>query len=449
MARPSTKTRAQEEAEDILILADLIGIGRHEAEYLWIAKEAFNADLPQGWQIFFDEEGRSFFFEVNKHISSYEHPSLDYYRKLYQDFKRKDAEFAEQQRHQEMMFGMREVATGGGRAHTAAETPGGLQPVESVHSQPDPDGDRERQEQSKTRLLQAYSNDPNLASKYRADIQEREELAAKLLRKGIEKEEEAFMKRLRMYVGQKKDMEVGTVEEVMLRHQREQDEKMEVMAEHLTQLMQEVKESAAQSATSPSYRSRGQGSRGHAGHEYHESDSKASSPVSPEERAERAARRAREAKEKAAGCESCVALRREVEELQQENAALQERARRAEDAPEEGAPRDGGRGAEATEAELAAVQLQLGDAAKREEKLQKELAQVRQMLAAGLGRAMTQDEQRAEMDALADEARRPPPPPSRTKGTRCVHHPVLIGHAAAPETSPRTGAPPRRARRGA
>jgi hypothetical protein len=172
MSKSPAKSKMQEEAEDVLLLADLIGIGHGEAEYLWIAKEAFNADLPPGWQIFFDEEGRSFFFEVNKQISSYEHPSLDYYRKLYADFKRKDAEFGEQQRQQEIAFGLREEATGGtSKADTRADTAGGLQRMDSDAGSADPDADRIREEQNKTRLLQAYSNDPNLASKYRADIQ--------------------------------------------------------------------------------------------------------------------------------------------------------------------------------------------------------------------------------------------------------------------------------------
>jgi len=172
MSKSPEKSRLKEEAEDVLLLADLIGIGHGEAEYLWIAKEAFNADLPPGWQIFFDEEGRSFFFEVNKQISSYEHPSLDYYRKLYADFKRKDAEFGEQQRQQEIAFGLREEASGGtSKADTRADTAGGLQRHDSDAGSADPDADRIREEQNKTRLLQAYSNDPNLASKYRADIQ--------------------------------------------------------------------------------------------------------------------------------------------------------------------------------------------------------------------------------------------------------------------------------------
>ncbi|KAJ1492717.1 hypothetical protein T484DRAFT_1770215 [Baffinella frigidus] len=150
------KTKAQEEAEDVLLLADLIGIGQGEAEYLWIAKEAFNADLPPGWQIFFDEEGRSFFFEVNKQISSYEHPSLDYYRKLYADFKRKDAEFGEQQRQQEIAFALREEATGGTtKADTQADAAGGLQRPDSEGDTLDPDAERIREEQNKTRLLQA------------------------------------------------------------------------------------------------------------------------------------------------------------------------------------------------------------------------------------------------------------------------------------------------------
>ena len=63
MSRLGSPSRVEVEEQDILVLADLIGISRDEPEYLWIAKEAYNADLPVGWQIFFDDQGKHFYFD--------------------------------------------------------------------------------------------------------------------------------------------------------------------------------------------------------------------------------------------------------------------------------------------------------------------------------------------------------------------------------------------------
>jgi hypothetical protein len=74
-------------------------------EYLWIAKEAYQSDLPGGWDIYFDEDGKHFYYNNNTNTSTYEHPSIEFYRKLYEDFKEKDEEFRKRQEERELALG--------------------------------------------------------------------------------------------------------------------------------------------------------------------------------------------------------------------------------------------------------------------------------------------------------------------------------------------------------
>ena len=75
-----------------------------DQEYLWIAKEAYQADLPAGWEIYFDEEGKHFYYNTANNTSTYEHPSIDFYRKLFNDFKLKDVEFRRRQEERDAVL---------------------------------------------------------------------------------------------------------------------------------------------------------------------------------------------------------------------------------------------------------------------------------------------------------------------------------------------------------
>eukprot|EP00961_Rhodomonas_salina_P079002 1062373-Rhodomonas_salina.2 len=132
---------------------------------------AYNADLPGGWEIFFDEEGNHFYFDSKKQISTYTHPSIDYYRKLYKDFKKKDQEFREQQERREIAFGLRDEETadkGKGRKSTAGSREGSKAGSRAVSPERQDDilsaeesiVEEEKEGLAKTRLLQAYSHDP-------------------------------------------------------------------------------------------------------------------------------------------------------------------------------------------------------------------------------------------------------------------------------------------------
>lgn len=252
MASGEEDPEIDEEAEDILGLADIIGIGRSEHEYLWIAKEAYNADLPGGWEIFFDEEGNHFYFDSKKQISTYTHPSIDYYRKLYKDFKKKDQEFREQQERREIAFGLRDEETadkGKGRKSTAGSREGSKAGSRAVSPERQDDilsaeesiVEEEKEGLAKTRLLQAYSHDPNLASKFRKDIREQEGQASAILRRSLEKEEENFVRHLRVYVNQKQESIHGPLEALLHAHTAAQEAKIESATRLLTEQIEELK----------------------------------------------------------------------------------------------------------------------------------------------------------------------------------------------------------------
>lgn len=258
--------RVEVEEQDILVLADLIGIGRDEPEYLWIAKEAYNADLPVGWQIFFDDEGKHFYFDPKTESSTTQHPCIGYYQDLYKDFKKQDAEFRKQQEAQELAMGMAEAgrqlqaqkkviagddgegtSEGQRRDEEAAELTG-----------QDPDDAAGEELLAKAKLLQAYSHDPNLASHYRRDMLEQDKRASDMMKSILQREEDMFVQRLRLYVSKKEESARAPLENVLAEYaetsQSHVDEALQAIVSQMNDLktqMVEVKEAAANKSEPP------------------------------------------------------------------------------------------------------------------------------------------------------------------------------------------------------
>ena len=245
MASSSSKMELEE--QDILVLADLIGIARNEPEYLWIAKEAYNADLPQGWQIFFDDEGKHFYFDPKTETSTTQHPSIGYYRELYQDFKKQDAEFRKQQEAQELAMGLKDEGKKfqsqkkviSGDDGTTSEDNSMNQAAELTLKDPDEDADDDLFQ--KTRLLQAYSHDPNLASHYRKDMKEQDLRASSMLRTILKREEDMFLQRLRLYVAKKEDSARAPLESVLTEYAEASQSHIDDALQAITKQMDDLK----------------------------------------------------------------------------------------------------------------------------------------------------------------------------------------------------------------
>jgi len=257
--------RVEVEEQDILVLADLIGIGRDEPEYLWIAKEAYNADLPMGWQIFFDDEGKHFYFDPKTESSTTQHPSIGYYQDLYKDFKKQDAEFRKQQEAQELAMGMAEA---GRQLQTQKKVVAGDDGEATSEDQrrdeaaeltgQDPDDAAGEELLAKAKLLQAYSHDPNLASHYRRDMLEQDKRASDMMKSILQREEDMFVQRLRLYVSKKEESARAPLENVLAEYaetsQSHVDEALQAIVSQMNDLktqMVEVKEAAANISTTP------------------------------------------------------------------------------------------------------------------------------------------------------------------------------------------------------
>jgi len=264
MSRLGSPSRVEVEEQDILVLADLIGISRDEPEYLWIAKEAYNADLPVGWQIFFDDQGKHFYFDPKTETSTTQHPCIGYYQELYKDFKKQDAEFRKQQEAQELAMGLVEEGkklqsqkkvVSGDDGEATSEDQRRDETAELTGQDPeDAAGDELL---AKAKLLQAYSHDPNLASHYRRDMLEQDKRTSDMLKSILKREEDMFVQRLRIYVAKKEESARAPLETVLAEYaetsQSHVDEALQSIVSQMGELkkqMEEVKE-AAQKGTPP------------------------------------------------------------------------------------------------------------------------------------------------------------------------------------------------------
>lgn len=155
-----------------------------EQEYLWIAKEAYQADLPAGWDIYFDEDGKHFYYNNNNNTSTYEHPSIEFYRKLYQDFKEKDEEFRKRQEERELALGAVAEDDEQEKHAGVGSRPGTGESIGGWDMKVDTQGEEVT---NKSRLLQTFSQDPTIASKLRKDIIEQDEKATAVLQLGLRK----------------------------------------------------------------------------------------------------------------------------------------------------------------------------------------------------------------------------------------------------------------------
>ena len=61
----------------------------NEKDLLWIASEGLKAPLPEDWKPCRSPEGDIYYFNFSTGESVWDHPCDEYYRKLYQDEKKK------------------------------------------------------------------------------------------------------------------------------------------------------------------------------------------------------------------------------------------------------------------------------------------------------------------------------------------------------------------------
>ena len=229
----------QVQERDVLLLADIIGIGRDEPEYLWIAKEAYNSDLPFGWQIFFDDEGKHFYFDPKTETSTTQHPCIGYYQELYQNFKEQDEEFRKHQEAQELAMGIKsektktvvDEVTGEETVVTlAADDADADADADAALQDPDEAGDDDIV--AKAKLLQAYSHDPNLASHYRRDMIESDKRSGEMLKTILRREEDLFLQKLKLYVSKKEESMRGPLVDMLDQYaENSQDSVNEVVKE--------------------------------------------------------------------------------------------------------------------------------------------------------------------------------------------------------------------------
>ena len=83
---------------EILEYADYLGINPSEdQDLLYLAKEGLKAPLPEDWKPCQNREGKIYYFNFKTKQSQWEHPCDQYYKKLYQELKRKKEEKTQKQ----------------------------------------------------------------------------------------------------------------------------------------------------------------------------------------------------------------------------------------------------------------------------------------------------------------------------------------------------------------
>ena len=88
-ARPQTPANfggdaRESEDADVVAYARYLGMDpAQDKAYLYIAKQALVAALPQGWDKHTDAEGYDFFHSPETGVSTYEHPMDEFYRSMF------------------------------------------------------------------------------------------------------------------------------------------------------------------------------------------------------------------------------------------------------------------------------------------------------------------------------------------------------------------------------
>jgi hypothetical protein len=411
------------EDRDIRTLADLIGISRDEPEYLWIAKEAYNADLPVGWQIFFDEEGKHFYFDPKTETSTTQHPCIGYYQELYQTFKDQDAEFKKQQEAQELAMGLNEeskklqsqkkVVDGDDEEATGDVAEDVLEEAREAG---------EAEIVAKAKLLQAYSNDPNLASHYRKDMQEQDQRSSEILQTILRREEDLFLQRLRLYVTKKDEAGHAPLESILAEYSESSKSHVEEALHALTQQFDgfkvQIHELAEAVKNTPTKQKKSAIDQRAAKFANMSPVSKGSlSPLhlagshSPGEGHSPSERHLGDE------CESCAKRKEKIKELEEQLKTLKDtQGEGGGNAKDSGAPEDDAEKKKREEQhekekmesqrEIDNLQMKLAAANMKNKQQKEELQKLKTMLASSMVQEINQDESREQMDQLSQEARK-------------------------------------------
>jgi centrosomal protein CEP164 len=53
-----------------------------DAELLWVAEQAIDADLPEEWEALEDDDGNEYYYNATTGTTSWDHPLEEHYRSL-------------------------------------------------------------------------------------------------------------------------------------------------------------------------------------------------------------------------------------------------------------------------------------------------------------------------------------------------------------------------------
>ncbi|KAL4477349.1 hypothetical protein ABPG72_002343 [Tetrahymena utriculariae] len=77
--------------EEIIEYAKYLGMDvLKDQRYLYIAEEGLRAPLPEGWKEYITQEGEIYYFNQEKQMSQWEHPSDEFYKQKFMEQKNKD-----------------------------------------------------------------------------------------------------------------------------------------------------------------------------------------------------------------------------------------------------------------------------------------------------------------------------------------------------------------------
>ncbi|KAL4436466.1 hypothetical protein ABPG74_003032 [Tetrahymena malaccensis] len=77
--------------EEIIEYAKYLGMDiQKDQRYLYIAEEGLRAPLPEGWKEYITQEGEIYYFNQEKQLSQWEHPSDEFYKQKFMEQKNKD-----------------------------------------------------------------------------------------------------------------------------------------------------------------------------------------------------------------------------------------------------------------------------------------------------------------------------------------------------------------------
>jgi hypothetical protein len=68
-----------------------------DTKLFWIAEQSLKAKMPEEWIECKTEEGRTYYFNLRNEDSTWDHPSLDHYRQLYEKVKRQQQQAEQRQ----------------------------------------------------------------------------------------------------------------------------------------------------------------------------------------------------------------------------------------------------------------------------------------------------------------------------------------------------------------